>query len=59
MVAHALTPEAERQRQVALLVPGQPGLQSKIQNSQGYTEKPCLKQTNKITQADIKATYVT
>jgi hypothetical protein len=30
---------------------GQPGLQSKceFQNSQGYTEKPCLKQTNKQT----------
>jgi hypothetical protein len=25
----------------------QPGLQSKVQDSQGYTEKPCLeKQTN-------------
>jgi hypothetical protein len=24
-------------------VPGQPGLQSEFQDSQGYTEKPCLK----------------
>jgi hypothetical protein len=29
---------------------GQPGLQSEFQDSQGYTEKPCLeKQTNKQT----------
>jgi hypothetical protein len=32
-------------------VRGQPGLQSEFQDSQGYTEKPCLKkkakQTNK------------
>ena len=27
-------------------VPGQPGLQSKFQDSQGYTEKPCF-ETNK------------
>jgi hypothetical protein len=34
------------------LVQGQPGLQSELQDSQGYTEKPCLetnKQTNKLT----------
>jgi hypothetical protein len=41
-----------RQRHVDFLVQGQPGLQSKFQDSQGYTEKPCLKkpktsQTNK------------
>jgi hypothetical protein len=26
-------------------VRGQPGLQSEFQDSQGYTEKPCLKKT--------------
>jgi hypothetical protein len=31
-----------RQRQVDFWVPGQPGLQSEFQDSQGYTEKPCL-----------------
>ena len=39
-----------RQRQVDFWVPGQPELQSEFQDSQGYTEKPCLgnqKQTNK------------
>jgi hypothetical protein len=30
-------------RQVDFLVWGQPDLQSEIQDSQGYTEKPCLK----------------
>jgi hypothetical protein len=31
-----------RQRQVDFWVRGQPGLQSEFQDSQGYTEKPCL-----------------
>jgi hypothetical protein len=36
-----------RQRQAEFLVRGQPGLQSKFQNSQGYTEKPCLEKKTK------------
>jgi hypothetical protein len=45
-----LTPALGRQRQVDFWVRGQPGLQSEFQDSQGYTEKPCLeKQTNKQT----------
>jgi hypothetical protein len=40
-----------RQRQADFWVQGQPGLQSEFQDSQDYTEKPCLKkptnQTNK------------
>jgi hypothetical protein len=37
-----------RQRQADFWVQGQPGLQSEFQDSQGYTEKPCLKtKTNK------------
>jgi hypothetical protein len=46
-VAHAFNP---RQRQADFWVWGQPGLQSEFQDSQGYTDKPCLKkpkQTNK------------
>ena len=35
-----------RQRQVDFWVQGQPGLQSEFQNSQDYTEKPCLKKQN-------------
>jgi hypothetical protein len=44
-------PALGRQRQVDFLVQGQPGLQSEFQDSQGYTEKSCLKnkQTNKQT----------
>jgi hypothetical protein len=29
------------------VVPGQPGLQSEFQDSQGYTEKPCLEKPKK------------
>jgi hypothetical protein len=32
--------------QVDLWVQGQPDLQGKFQDGQGYTEKPCLKKTN-------------
>jgi hypothetical protein len=38
-----LIPALGRQRQVDFLVRGQPGLQSGFQDSQGYTEKPCLR----------------
>jgi hypothetical protein len=38
-----LIPALGRQRQVDFLVRGQPGLQSEFQDSQDYTEKPCLK----------------
>jgi hypothetical protein len=38
-----LIPALGRQRQVNFWVRGQPGLQSEFQDSQGYTEKPCLK----------------
>jgi hypothetical protein len=45
-----LIPALGRQRQADFWVQGQPGLQSEFQDSQGYTEKPCLeKQTNKQT----------
>jgi hypothetical protein len=37
-----LIPALGRQRQADFWVRGQPGLQSEFQNSQGYTEKPCL-----------------
>jgi hypothetical protein len=39
--------EAERQRQVDFWVRGQPGLQSEFQDSQDYTEKPCLERNQK------------
>jgi hypothetical protein len=45
VVHHSFIPEIGRQRQVNSWVRGQPGLQSEFQDSQGYTEKPCLKKT--------------
>jgi hypothetical protein len=42
-----LIPALGRQRQVNFLVRGQPGLQSEFQDSQGYTEKPCLEKKKK------------
>jgi hypothetical protein len=35
------------QRQEDFWVWGPPGLQSEFQDSQGYTEKPCLEKQNK------------
>jgi hypothetical protein len=42
-----LIPALGRQRQENFWVQGQPGLQSELQDSQGYTEKPCLKKKKK------------
>jgi hypothetical protein len=53
-----LIPALGRQRQVNFWVRGQPGLQSEFQDSQGYTEKPCLKQTNKQTNKQTKSTFL-
>jgi hypothetical protein len=48
-----LTLGLERQRQVDLWVWSQSGLlQSEFQDSQGYTEKPCLK-TQKMLGSDL------
>jgi hypothetical protein len=41
-----------RQRQADFWVQGQPGLQSEFQDSQGYTEKPCLETQNKTKQSN-------
>jgi hypothetical protein len=50
-----LIPALGRQRQVDFWVRGQPGLQSEFQDSQGYTEKPCLEKqkTNKQTDSEF------
>jgi hypothetical protein len=42
-----LIPALGRQRQVDFWVRSQPGLQSKFQDSQGYTEKSCLEKPKK------------
>jgi hypothetical protein len=47
-----LIPALRRLRQADFWVPGQPGLQSEFQDSQGYTEKPCLKKKQKKQKAD-------
>jgi hypothetical protein len=43
-----LIPALRRQRQADFRVQGQPGLQSEFQDSQGYTEKPCLGKKKKV-----------
>jgi hypothetical protein len=56
-----LVPALGRQRQVDLCVRGQPGLQSEFQDSQGYTEKPCLNPSNPpkfcLTLTDTRVTH--
>ena len=47
-ILSTLETEADR----FLLVPGQPGLQDKFWDSQGYTEKPCLKKKTKPNQTN-------
>jgi hypothetical protein len=48
MVARVtLIPALGRQRQADFSVRGQPGLQSEFQDSQAYTEKPCLEKNKK------------
>ena len=42
-----MIPALRRQRQADFCIPGQPGLQSELQDSQGYTEEPCLKKKKK------------
>jgi hypothetical protein len=51
-----LIPALGRQRQADFWVRGQAGLQSEFQDSQGYTEKPCLQKTNKQTNKKPKKT---
>jgi hypothetical protein len=45
----SLTPALGRQRQADFWVWGQSGLQSEFLDSQGYTEKPCLKKKSMLT----------
>jgi hypothetical protein len=52
-----LIPALGRQRQVDLWVGGQPGLQSEFQDSQGYTEKPCLEKPKNNNNNNKKKVY--
>jgi hypothetical protein len=60
VVVHTFNPSTqEAEVDESLLVPGQPGLQSKFQDSQGcYTEKPYLKQTNKQTNKQVRENII-
>jgi hypothetical protein len=49
-----LIPALGRQRQADFLVRGQPGLQSEFQDSQGYTEKPCLEKQKQNKKQNLK-----
>jgi hypothetical protein len=52
VMAHAFNPSTWGvEGQADFWVQGQPGLQSEFQDSQGYTEKPCLEKTNRQTKA--------
>jgi hypothetical protein len=53
VVVHAFNPSTWEERQADFWVWGQPGLQSEFQDSQGYTEKPCLKKKHKQTNKKI------
>jgi hypothetical protein len=45
VVAHAFNPSTWEAEAGRFLSSSQPGLQSEFQDSQGYTEKPCLEKT--------------
>ena len=47
MVAHPFDPSTREAETGRFMSQGQPDLQSRFQNSQGYTEKPCLKKRSK------------
>jgi hypothetical protein len=49
-----LIPALGRQRQADFWVRGQPGLQSEFQDSQDYTEKPCLEKQKQNKKKKIK-----
>ena len=52
--AHAFNPSTWEAEAVDFWVQGQPGLQSEFQDSQGYTEKPCLEKTKTKTKTKTK-----
>jgi hypothetical protein len=49
-----LIPALRRQRQADFWVRGLPDLQSEFQDSQGYTEKPCLKNKTKQNKTKVR-----
>jgi hypothetical protein len=55
VVAHPFNPSTFEAEAGGFLI-GQPGLQSEFQDSQGYTEKPCLKEKKLVCYSIIPAT---
>jgi hypothetical protein len=51
---HAFNASTWEQRQTDFRVQGLPGLQSEFQDSQCYTEKPCLQKTKQTKQNKTK-----
>ena len=47
MVVHTFDHSAQEAEQAGLWVQGQPSLQMEFQDSQGYTEKPCVGEKTK------------
>jgi hypothetical protein len=56
MVTHAFNPSTWEAEAGRFLSSSQPGLQSEFQDSQGYTEKPCLKKPNQRKKRERKKT---
>ena len=58
MVAHAFNPST-REAEAGGFLSSRPGLQNEFQDSQGYTEKPCLEKTkNKKIKNKLKKSYL-
>jgi hypothetical protein len=53
MVVHAFNPSTQ-EAEAGRFLSSRPGLQSEFQDSQGYTEKPCLEKTKKQTNKQTK-----
>jgi hypothetical protein len=53
VVAHAFNPST-REAEAGGFLSSRPGLQNEFQDSQGYTEKPCLEKTKKQKQNKTK-----
>jgi hypothetical protein len=54
VVAHAFNPSTWETEAGRFLIRGQPDLQSEFQDSQGYTEKPCLEKPKRKKEKEKK-----
>jgi hypothetical protein len=58
VVVHAFNPSTWEAEAGDFWVQGQPGLQSEFQDSQGYTEKPCLEKQKQKTNKPKNQIYI-